>query len=63
MNEHHFSIIPEEMMESQIRLLNAQQQVYQANKGLFDRLWAESLQNDPLAIKRAQLQLGAASLD
>jgi len=48
---------PEEMMESQARLMIAQQQAYQANKGLFDRLWAEALQNDPLAVKRAQLQL------
>jgi hypothetical protein len=46
----------EEMIRSQLELMVAQQKAYVENKGLFDRLWAEGLQNDPIEVKRQEIE-------
>jgi predicted Ser/Thr protein kinase len=46
----------EEMMQSQAELMIAQQKAYVENKELFDRLWAEGLQNDPMEVKRQEIE-------
>jgi hypothetical protein len=46
----------EEMMQSQAELMIAQQKAYVQNKKLFDRLWAEAVQNDPMEVKREEIE-------